>query len=283
MVKGAPAAWSWDEYESYLITEWATLLERSSAEEEVQWFLEQHPCLVPGGEAGSESIGGHNGVLNRSLITQPELPGIRRPVPDFLWLSHNSGEMKPVLIEIETPSKRWFTQQGTQTAQLSQAIQQLASWRAWFESEANRLQFFERYDVDYSFIRCRRFAPVYCLIYGRRSEFETNETLSRHRASLRPDWLEWMTYDRLRPLAGSQLAVSVRVLMNGWHILAIPPTFRWGPYTAKHVPSLQGWEVAIKANDLISDQRRQFLLDRLPYWRSWAEGNPHGAYTNSWE
>jgi hypothetical protein len=283
VIEGAPPAWSWDRYETYLVAEWATLLERSPAEDDVQRFLELHPCMVPGGEGGSDSIGGHNGTYPRGLVAQPELSGIKRPIPDFLWVSHTSAEVRPVLLEIEAPAERWFTKQGVQTAQLSQAIQQLASWRAWFDGEANRLLFFERYHIGSFLMRHRKFAPVFCLIYGRRSEFDADPTLARQRANLRPHWLEWMTYDRLRPLAGSQLEVSVKVAADGWHVVAIPPTFRWGAITARNVPSLHGWETAISNNELISEQRRQFLLDRLSYWRSWAENNPRGSYGNHWE
>jgi len=59
-VRDAAPPWSWDEYESWLSKEWATLLEQDPTEPDVHRFLEQHPCLVPGGEGGGESESGTN-------------------------------------------------------------------------------------------------------------------------------------------------------------------------------------------------------------------------------
>jgi hypothetical protein len=161
-----------------------------------------------------------------------------------------------VLVEIETPAKRWFNTNGTQSERLSQAIGQLASWRAWFDNEANRLQFYERYGVDDYVRRHHAFRPVYCLIYGRRAEFSGNPTFSKQRAGLQPDWLDWMTFDRLQPLAGARNAVSARVSVSGWRVIAVPPTFQLGPYAARTLIWMSGWAAAISANELMSDERR---------------------------
>lgn len=181
-----------------------------------------------------------------------------------------------MLVEIETPAKRWFNSKGTQSERLSQAIGQVASWRTWFDNEANRLPFYERYRVDDFVRRHHAFRPVYCLVYGRRSEFSGDPTLSKQHAGLRPDWLDWMTFDRLQPLAGARNPVSARVGVDGWRVIAVPPTFQLGPYAARTLVWMSGWEAAISASELVPVERRTFLLDRLDDWRDWAR-NGSGA------
>jgi Shedu protein SduA, C-terminal len=180
-----------------------------------------------------------------------------------------SGEIRPVLIEIEQPQKRWFNGSGDQSAELTHALGQLTAWRAWFDSEANRMNFFERYEVD-GYVRRRHvFNPVFSLIYGRRSEFADNPELSRRRGAARPANVEWSTFDRLRPHAHARGAVTCRVTASGWRVVSVPPTYTLGPYASKTLVKMTGWEEAIGLNDLISDDRKNFLLSRLEYWRQW--------------
>jgi hypothetical protein len=111
------------------------------------------------------------------------------------------------------------------------------------------------------------------LVFGRREEFAANGALSKQRAGLKPDWLEWMTYDRLKPLAGARNSVTAHVTNKGWEVLAVPPTFRLGPRAARTLVQLSGWEQAISDNTLLSRERREFLLSRLDYWRDWVKND----------
>lgn len=139
LVAERPLPWPWSRYESWLTAEWQALLGRSPSESEVHEFLEQHPSMVPGGEGGEQSIGGHHGAFPAALISEPELPGLTRPTPDFMWISKMSSVVKPVLIEIERPDKRWFrSSDGVPHSDLTQAIDQISTWRDWFESEPHR-------------------------------------------------------------------------------------------------------------------------------------------------
>jgi hypothetical protein len=284
-MEDGPEPWLWEKYEEYLNQVWPALLARNPSEAEVQAFLELHPCLVPGGEGGGDSIGGHHGPFPDVLVSQPELPGLRRPVPDFMWISKVSGQVHPVLIEIEAPSKQWFRGDGVTTPELGQALGQLASWRTWFAEEANRLNFYKRYGISDWVRDDHEVRPVYCLIYGRRSEFEAKPESLRQRTSLQPDWAKWMTYDRLRPNAGSRNAACVSVSVSGWKVKSVPPTFRLGPGVGETLLAVpDGWEDAIAANPLMSGERRGFLLSRLDYWREWARSPRQGASrVNDWE
>jgi hypothetical protein len=71
------------------------------------------------------------------------------------------------------------------------------------------------------------------LIYGRQSEFSEGPEWNRKRQGLRESGVDEMTYDRLRPLAGSANAITVRVkrdngLVERWAV-AIQPTLQLGP------------------------------------------------------
>src|SRR4051794_5521348 len=98
---GAPPPLSWDEYKALVMTSWNALLVREppATEREVQLFLQDHPCLVPGAFGLTGLRNGHYPYAC-SVIAQAPLPSYNRRVPDFIWLSKNSEVDEPVLIEI---------------------------------------------------------------------------------------------------------------------------------------------------------------------------------------
>lgn len=221
-----PPPWSWDDYEAWLWPAWEDCLRREAGDEgAVHRFLERHPCLLPGGETNGASIGGHHGPFPGAVISKPILPGTLTRHPDFLWPTKMSSIFMPVLVEIERPNKRWFRGDGQQTGDLTQAVNQVAEWRTWLGLEANRGVFYEKYGIS-SYIRSYfQIRPVYRVVYGRRSEFGADAVRSRHRESIRPDWLNWSTYDALQPSPNARRWISVRARPNvGWEGIAIPPT-----------------------------------------------------------
>src|SRR5262245_45636995 len=122
----------WEDYEEVVSTHWNNLLTSvpSPSEQTVHRFLEQHPCLVPGAFNIIGGTSGHYPSMS-ALFSQPPLPSYDRRIPDFMWLSANSEIDEPVLVELEAPDKRWFTKSGEQTAHLTQALGQIADWKAW--------------------------------------------------------------------------------------------------------------------------------------------------------
>ncbi len=176
----------WSAYAEIVRREWSALLNKEPApsEAEVQAFLELHPSLIPGsfGIIGSES--GHCPAWC-GVIRQAPLPSYNHRVPDFMWLSENSEEEQPVLIEIEAPSRRWFTASGDATATLNHALGQIAEWKAWFDVPHTVEAFKAFYGMDDW--RGRRFHPAYVLIYGRRAELEDKPEFNAKRAQLFPD------------------------------------------------------------------------------------------------
>ena len=74
-----------------------------------------------------------------------------------------------------------------------------------------------------------------------------------------------MTFDRIRPIAGSRNAVCARMENGSPVVLTVQPTFRLGPANAEAITAVAGWPEAISRNKEISSGRREFLLGRLPY------------------
>jgi len=132
---------SWQEYKSWLLPHWTALLDRDPPERAVQEFLEQHPSLLPGA-MGDVGPGGHHGRTLGGVWAEPELAGLDRDrVPDFMWVTRSTSLITPICIEIERPGKHWFNLDGTPTADLTQALDQLADWKVWFSEPENQLVF----------------------------------------------------------------------------------------------------------------------------------------------
>lgn len=264
----APSPWTWDEYSSWLKTKWAELLRTgdSSKEEPYRKFLEQHPCLIPGGEGSGDSFGGHHGGWNDTVISQPPLPGITKRIPDFMWLTKNSEDIIPVLIEIEAPGKAWFNKNEQRSAKLTQAQDQLAEWRLQLDNAASRQLLGEMYDFPRGWTLTYNLVPRVLLIYGRSQEFRLRPWLNRKRRAIRDPATDAMTFDRIKPLEGSRNAFSVRMENRSQIVVAVPPTFRVGPRIAETIAAVKGWVDAITSNELMTPERKAFLLSRLPYW-----------------
>jgi hypothetical protein len=268
MTKNPTGAWTWDAYETWLRIEWRRLLDTADPSQERPFrdFLQAHPCLLPGGEGTGESFGGHHGSWHDVAIAEPPLPGISKRYPDFMWLTKNSEDIIPVLIEVESPGKPWFNANGTRSAKLTQAQDQVSQWREQLDNPTNRTQLGEmfgfppRWTLDYNLV------PRYLLIYGRAAEFERRPELKRRRHMVRGAATTMMTFDRLRPLSGESNAICVTVRRGKPVVVSIPPTFRIGPANADVLAAMSGWDEAIDANRQLSDVRKRFLRERIPHW-----------------
>jgi hypothetical protein len=276
-------AMAWMDYERIITSEWEAILNADppSSEPEVQTFLERHPAMVPGafGLSGGES--GHY-PLFCGLIAQPPLPSYNRRVPDFMWLSQSSDDEQPVLVEIEAPAKRWFTKSGNQTKELSQALNQIAEWKAWFDVTYNVEAFKAFYGLDRHAWRKRRFRPSYLLIYGRRAETNAHPTLTQKRTYLHPDDVAIITYDRLSPNPKAHDFICLRAEGSGvFKVVSVPPTLRWTPSLAEARALVRDIDSAIEKNPYISPVRKVFLIRRRLYWDDWARRGELGVIRSS--
>jgi hypothetical protein len=280
MKTGVPAPMAWDDYHAIVDREWQVLLNRkpSPSEREVQTFLQDHPCLIPGAYCLVGNQSGHCPWLC-SVIAQAPLPSYNKRVPDFMWIAKDSEIDQPVLIEIEAPGKKWWREDGRPHADLTQALDQLAEWKAWFEVPHNVLAFKAFYGLDRDTWKGRPLKPAYALIYGRREEANRNPALTAKRVNMRAADIVMMTYDRLRPLKSADELFCVKKDSVGITTISVPPTMTWGPVLAFARKDIRNKENAIQANPNIPSARKTFLLSRLDYWDAWAVHGAEGLIT----
>lgn len=272
-----PRGSSWAEYSSWLVNEWSGVLNSATLETTIQRYLERHPCLLPGG--APEDGPGHHGAWYDAVISQPELVSSRqRRVPDFMWLRRDTAANRPVCLEIEQAGKDWYTLGGHPTAELTQAIDQIDDWRAWFAAGTNAQQFNEAY-VPAEF-RHRGLLPRFILVFGRDAEFRVGQSRhddpewlrSKRDALARPD-LQLMTFDMLRPSYDLKDAVTLTGRLPKFQVVGVPPTLQTGPGLSTELLIRAGNpSAAIAAAPLLTDERRAYLKSRWDYWRSKALG-----------
>ena len=248
------------------------LLAGEPSEADVQSFLEKHPWMVPG---HSTPTGVGHAPLHCSLIAQPELPGKPSYFPDFMWLSTHSDSWFPTLIEIEKPSKRMFNKNEDTSANFNHARDQLNQWRSWFSEPENVQNFTTMYGIPDHF-RNRAMKLSMILIYGRSSEFEGTPSLTKKRAGLTQQDETLMSFDRLKSIdypnnAPVSDAITVKAKGQGqYQALWIPSVFTTGPNLAERLLKIDSISEAINKNPEISEERKNFLKRRIPYWQEWA-------------
>jgi hypothetical protein len=237
--------------------------EERSDESVFQDWLERHPAFVP----GARGPGGNTGhdPWPGALISQPRLTGINAKQPDFCWLAADSAELTAVMIEIETPAKRWQRAgEAVQSAELTQAFEQINAWRVWFNAPHNQSGFLEEYLVPDE-LRRLRFAQYYILVHGSRSEYEGDPERVRQRAAmLRTADFQGMSFDRLLELPDtwSTRLGCVRRRGPGFEAVAVPAT--WDPdyLVDRYVTAAAGYEEAVAASPM-SEERRAHALEVL--------------------
>lgn len=268
IVKDAPPPMAWSNYEKLILAEWNRLLLSNEFKDEkhFQHFFEQHPCML----AGAYGLLSSPDVFPSALISKPVLPDFTHKVADFMWITFNSANVYPILIEIESPAKPWFTKKGRPTAVLTQAHDQLKEWKAWFSKPRNEGSFADYYNLP-SGLRGLVLKPLYALIYGRREEANRNSYLAEKRPHLQGENEFLMTFDRLRHSPNASHVISVKIDKNGYYAIAIPPTIYLDPFTAKHRwRSVRQKEEAAMASSYLSKERKEFLVKRFKYWDDWA-------------
>jgi hypothetical protein len=267
----ASAALSWDSYAEKTTRSFNALLGKDPLPEvAVQRFLEQHPAVVPfpQGFVGAGGLRGAHGALHSAVFTQPPLPGIERPVPDFMRIVRDSGAIYPVLIEIEAPNRRVTNRNGDLTAGFTHALGQLRAWSAWFDDPANQIQFRSLYRIPEEWGH-RPLRPKYLLVYGRRAELEHKPKAIAQREQLLASDAAVMSFDRLAPSPLGRMEVTVRLAGRDFKAVALSPTLQVGPQNAEALSTIDGKVAAAKRTAMLTPERRHFLAERLPYWDGW--------------
>jgi hypothetical protein len=253
---------SWDEYTYLLMRQWRALLDSPvSAEEQLlHEFLERHPSLLP----GSDSVDGTSGHLPfpMAVISKPKLPGLSDRQPDFMWIATDSVDLYPILIEIETPHKKWFYGDRAEIhSDLAHAQGQLAEWRAWFNRGRNRTAFLDDYDIPGE-LRKRKLSPRFVMIHGRRADYESSESRLQKRAELRREDERLMSFDRLNPAEYGDLYSCTRKTQDGYQVVAVPPCLGL-IRGAEDYRQLNGWDHALDSCHDMTPARREHMKEQI--------------------
>lgn len=266
-----PRPMPWERYLELIMPIWHNLLNEAAEDESaLHLFFEQNPSFLPGPFGVGPNF--NHGPLLNFVISEPVLPGLRRPRPDFLWLNKQSDRIFIVLIEIEAPAKRWFTAKGVPTAQLAEPMKQMADWDQWFRRPANVAQFQKLYWVRDNWWDRVPFEVHHCLVYGRRAEFEGNDHTASIRRNLFAPNVHPMTFDRLAPVSAGDSLPSAVVRGTDFEARFFPPTFGIEPYRVElGIARLKAKDEALARSPLMPDDRKDFLKKRFRYWDEWAK------------
>lgn len=199
-----------------------------------------------------------------------------------MWIAFHSKAWFPTLIEIERPDKKIFRSDGVPRAEFTQASNQLAQWRTWFSHSENVLTFIREYGIPEDIARRRSMKLSMILIYGRRTEFESDSVKSNQRSSLMTGSdEELISFDRLRVDKDLGDAITIQCSGSGeYRAVAVPPTFSLGPTFADRLAQIRGLGSALRQSS-IADERVEFLLRRVDYWRDWVANGATGIIRGS--
>jgi hypothetical protein len=95
-----------------------------------------------------------------------------------------------------------------------------------------------------------------------------------------------MTFDRLAPAQDCSDYICVTKTAERYRALSIPGTLQLGPMFADCWSLFDNVPEAIKSNEWITDERKNFLIERIAYWKEWAreKGGRSSVYSPSdWE
>lgn len=262
-------------------------IKQSNNEEEVQDFLERHVALIPGAR-GDIGPGGHHGPLYSAIFRQPPLLGLdAKRVPDFMWITRSTVDVTPVCIEIERPTKRWFNLNGTPTAHLTQALDQLMQWQSWFGESLNQQLFRETY-LKNRWPR-RDLRPQFVLIYGREKDFTEDHKLTRAARHKKRSLLassadvHLRTFDSLYWNHANENLLTISMGGNDeLHVDWIPESFKYlGDPTGAHY--LGSIDEALANNPAIDQERATQVLERWSQERERGQRLVNGETYHSWD
>jgi hypothetical protein len=64
--------------------------------------------------------------------------------------------------------------------------------------------------------------------------------------------------------------LCVKIDSNGYRAISVPPTVKLSPLLAEDFAAIRGKEEAVRESDIISQVRKDFLIERWSYWDKWA-------------
>ena len=155
-----------DETEN-LKKEYFELLEKTLPESAYQLFLEKNTNFVP-----REFEQNHG--IHFSLVFK-KLPLFDDYVTDFCYLTKSSVKWYCVLIELEKPSSKFFTNNNDFHRDFLRGINQIDRWKAWMNNEANKRAWLDKLAPIRTPLHDNPCEIKYVLVHGRRKEYEGNK------------------------------------------------------------------------------------------------------------
>lgn len=166
------------------------MLDNHKTENDIQRFLEEHTEMIP------LPFIEYHGLTGNSIISKFRLGN--ELVTDFAYLSGCSDYWNFVLVEIEDSRKKLFTENRKQvhfTAEFNNAYDQITSWKAYVDSNRERVL----HQIEK--LRCEEpNRPVrfkYVLIIGRRADKEHSEYRAKMFTQKNTDDTRVLTYDSI--------------------------------------------------------------------------------------
>lgn len=83
-------------------------------------------------------------------------------------------------------------------------------------------------------------------------------------------------YKHLEPDPEAAEYLCVRRGPHGYEAVTVPPTMQLGPAHAEDWTRISEKDRAVRASAWLSEDRRAFLIERMPYWDAWGR---HGRGT----
>jgi hypothetical protein len=146
--------------------------------------------------------------------------------------------------------------------------------------QKNHAVFYETFEIPQYMRSSLTFRPEFVLIYGRRKEFDEKPHLRRMREQFERHGQVVMTFDGLRPARDCGIYITARKTTGAYRAVAVPATIKLGPHSTQYLSHLSDLSSVIMNNEWISQERREFLVKRLPYWTAWATLPNHGIITS---
>lgn len=185
------------------------LKDPSKNENDIQQFMEHHSELIP-----LPFLCGH--FLHFTAVISKFKLG-NEYITDFAYLTKCSDYWEFVLMELEDPKKKLFTEDKENiyfSADFNHAYDQITSWKAYVEVNQNSiLQKIEklRVPLEYNPVRFK-----YVLIIGRNNEKLNFEKRTRMFAQKCNDSIKVMTYDSVVSSCEYLPSIVKKLILSPW-------------------------------------------------------------------
>lgn len=244
-----------------LIQEFENLLsDKSTDENDVQRYLEEHSELIP-----LPILEGHQ--LHESVVIS-KLPIGNKFISDFAYLTKCSDRWRLVLMEIENPHKKIFTsdyQNHTTTSDFKNAYQQILSWKNYISQNLHIIKESIYHLMSPEIMKYYPLEVSYVLIIGRNKE----KNMSPDRSAIFSNFgnsedMTFKTYDSIISEYRNRKTPIQKIILSPW---------KNNSFSIKLVPTVpvETWIFSYLTQDnlKVSEPQRSQLIDqgyRLDLW-----------------